>query len=59
MSAQNFVSYGDAETIFTEVGDALANKADLVSGKVPASQLPSYVDDSDIITTAEIDEMFE
>lgn len=41
MSTQNFVSYGDAETIFAEVGDALANKADLVSGKVPASQLPS------------------
>lgn len=30
----------------SEVDTALAAKADLVSGKVPASELPSYVDDS-------------
>jgi hypothetical protein len=29
----------------TETGALLAGKADLVDGKVPASQLPSYVDD--------------
>ncbi len=29
----------------TETDTALSNKADLVSGKVPSSQLPSYVDD--------------
>lgn len=27
------------------LGPAVANKADLVDGKVPAEQLPSYVDD--------------
>ena len=27
------------------LGPAVANKADLVDGKVPADQLPSYVDD--------------
>ncbi len=31
--------------ISTPVANALANKADLVAGVVPASQLPSYVDD--------------
>lgn len=30
----------------TEVNTALASKADLVDGKVPASELPSYVDDT-------------
>jgi hypothetical protein len=30
----------------TEVDTALAAKADLVAGKVPASELPSYVDDT-------------
>lgn len=32
-------------TAQTDLMNYLANKADLVAGKVPASQLPSYVDD--------------
>ncbi|MGQ7945002.1 hypothetical protein [Flavobacterium sp. WC2509] len=40
-------SYSFRTLCFEFIGDAtdLATKADLVSGKVPASQLPSYVDD--------------
>lgn len=29
----------------SDIGNLIANKADLIDGKVPASQLPSYVDD--------------
>jgi len=35
----------DARSRLTTAESAIATKADLVSGKVPSSQLPSYVDD--------------
>lgn len=39
-------SIGDTDSVTEEEFiEALKNKADLVSGKVPAEQLPSYVDD--------------
>ena len=36
---------GGAMSLATETHTALSSKADLVDGKVPADQLPSYVDD--------------
>ena len=36
---------GGAMSLATETHTALSSKADLVDGKVPANQLPSYVDD--------------
>lgn len=56
-SSDNIVTSGGVKTY---VDNKLATKADLVDGKVPASQLPSYVDDvveydtlSDFPTTGE------
>ena len=34
------------EDVEEEIGDLLDGKADIIDGKVPASQLPSYVDDT-------------
>lgn len=43
-TTQAYVDAQDAQVLST-VGLQLANKADLVNGVIPASQLPSYVDD--------------